>query len=155
MYIVCLVYFHIGHIWKTKKNKQQTNKKIPLYILYLRSMKDFQVKHLPQETQTFISKSFYCWMKTSENAMLSEIRNESCSQGLVKWTLPQRARLSTPLCPGGVFLFSHHLGTEKDLSVGLQLQVTPSNQCAPLVESWGNFRVESLSGEASPFLLRR
>lgn len=126
-------------------------------------MKGFQVKHLPQGTQTFISNSC-CWMKTSQKVMLYlrlEMRSllfsgtSQCSQGLVKWALLQRARLSTPLCPGGLFPFIHHLHTKESLSVGLQLQLSLSNQCTPLVESWGQISGLSDSvGHSSSFILR-
>lgn len=60
-------------------------------------------------------------------------------------------RLSTPWCPGGVFLFIHHLHIEGSLSVGLQhWMVSPSNQCAPLVESWGQISGLSDSVEQNP-----
>lgn len=55
-----------------------------------------------------------------------------------------------PLCPGGGFLFIHRLHTEGSLSVGLQLKVSPSNQCAPLVESWGQISGLSDSVEQYP-----
>lgn len=107
-------------------------------------MKGFQVKHLPQETQTFISNRFYCWTRTSQNATL-HLRLEMRS-----W---QRSRLSTALCPGGVFLFIHHLHTEESLSVRLQLQVSLSSQCAPLVESWG--QISGLRTQRNSITLHR
>lgn len=118
-------------------------------------MKGFQVKHLPQETHTFLSNSCYCRTKTSQDAMLY-LRLQMRS-----WLFSRTSQVGTaaegetfqPLCPGGGFLFIHRLHTEGSLSVGLQLEVSPSNQCAPLVESWGQIS-GWLSGAVSPFSLR-
>lgn len=119
-------------------------------------MKGFQVKHLPQGTQTCISSNC-CWTKTSQKAMLYlrlEMRSLLFSRTSQMGTAAEGRTFRTTVSWRPISIYPPFPHREKSIGWAATPAVSVQSLCSFSWELGADFRVEWLSGTVSPFILR-